>query len=894
MSSKQTSTGSGGQGPGKKKASGASSSGRNDNPAARRAKVHLARNIPVEPAQSALKDGELDLQAFVAAHEFEIRSLEQSMATSKAVGSSRAFQQVPRGLRRRTASHNPRRVPRRLRARAKKEMAEDNTPLVQSRRRKPTSTRARLRAETAKRLRLLAARTKRRKMLSKGNKRGEMGSNAASQRPRPKIRRNQLNEAPKPPARFRKRQIHKTWLPTHLWHAKRARMTPPSDPLWRFSIPLTPSEKIYRPTHRSQGERGTLVWDTSYMSTIGLYGYEAGLCRVLKRIGFTDNSYWNEKGKKWVAGSRSRASIISRDDHGRPRPMCPCTAVWNPQSAAQNESKPQRQIFLRMHPSAFKEVFDELLRLIKMETPRLYIEDLRFEIGSVELTGPASTEALLAVLTPHPNAEQSNLQQGRIFQSLHGLTNPSALTADAMLAFTIQDPRLRYPPRRLEGWAGDRLQEKLMENIAEWPVDKELGSNLLFDRDVRHTASNLPTQQNIYKRRSETMAGAFLIPSESDPEIPITLLASRSLSGTQTQGSWTLMLPWKCVLPVWHSLVHYPLISGGNPRFAGVNESMQVAFERSIPWFPSDFLGTDAGADWELTQRNKRRKDYDKRPKSKRTEWASLDLGAGRKGELGDGLACDFELLFGLAAGSTDVRDKGVSDSDAMEGVEMAAQNIREGIHLKRLNQVSAADINAHIASTTPSALPENAITNVRITTIGRGVVTSCARIYRLPRASSTTAPEASNIEVPSTVPHGISPESNVLPYNLRAQWLSKLCIESDSSKSRKTPRHASDMHERKRLLAQTLTGPPASYPPLPTNHDSIGGHHPLVPDGEDLIGFVTSGSYNMAHGRGTAVGAISVEKVVLDLRTAPKEAKLCVVRNAGENVGWLARWEHV
>ncbi len=28
---------------------------------------------------------ELDLQAFVAAHEFEIRSLEQSMATSKAV-----------------------------------------------------------------------------------------------------------------------------------------------------------------------------------------------------------------------------------------------------------------------------------------------------------------------------------------------------------------------------------------------------------------------------------------------------------------------------------------------------------------------------------------------------------------------------------------------------------------------------------------------------------------------------------------------------------------------------------------------------------------------------------------------------------------------------------------
>ena len=194
MGNKQAPAGPGGPGQGKRKPGSASPGGRNDNPqAARRAKVHLARNIPVEPAQSALKDGELDLQAFVAAHEFEVRSLEQSMATSKAVGSSRAFQQVPRGLRRRTASHNPRRVPRRLQARARKEMADDNTPMVQPRRRKPTSTRARLRAETAKRLRLLAARTRRRKMITKT---GGKAEKPLTQKPRPKIRRNQLNEPP--------------------------------------------------------------------------------------------------------------------------------------------------------------------------------------------------------------------------------------------------------------------------------------------------------------------------------------------------------------------------------------------------------------------------------------------------------------------------------------------------------------------------------------------------------------------------------------------------------------------------------------------------------------------------------------------------------------------------
>lgn len=894
MAPKQAPAGSGGPGPGKKKNGGASNGGRNDNPAARRAKVHLARNIPVEPAQTALKDGELDLQAFVAAHEFEIRSLEQSMATSKAVGSSRAFQQVPRGLRRRTASHNPRRVPRRLRARAKKEMAEDNTPMVQSRRRKPTSTRARLRAETAKRLRLLAARTRRRKLIAKGTKTAEKANKPTIQRPRSKIRRNQLNDPPRPPARFRKRQIHKTWLPTHLWHAKRARMTPPNNPLWRFAIPLTPSEKIYRPTHRSQGERGTLVWDTSYMSTIGLYGHEAGVCRVLKRIGFTDNSCWNKKGEKWIAGMRSRSAVISREHNGQPRTMCPCTAIWNPQPASQDSNKPQRQIFLRVHPSAFKEVFDELLRLTKMETPHLYIEDLRFEIGSIELTGPASTEALLAVLTPHPAAEKSNLNQGQLFQSLHGLTNPSALTANATLTFTIQDPRLRYPPRRLEGWGEDTLQEKLMETITEWPVERELGRNPLFDRNARHTASGLPAQQAIYKRRSAITAGAFLKPTSSDPEIPVTLLASRSPSGTQTQGSWTLLLPWRCVLPVWHSVVHCPLISGGNPRFAGLNETMQVDFERSVPWFPADYLGTDAGADWEVTQRDKRRKDYDKRPKSKRAEWSKLDLGAGRKGEIGDGLACNFELLFDLGSDNKDTGADSVQDGEAMEGVETTAAPSLPSAHaLKLLNAVSKADLQAHLTSTPVQALPPNAITSVRIMIIGRGVVTSCARIYRLPRLTRSV-PESSNIEVPSTVPHGDSLESNPLPYNLRTQWLSKLNAESASSNTNSKRSDPTDMNERKRMLAQKLTAPPAPYPPPAANQDSIDGQHPLVPDAEDLIGFVTSGCYNMAHGRGTAVGAISAEKVALDLRTAPKEAKLCIVRNAGENVGWLARWEHV
>lgn len=47
------------------------------------------------------------------------------MKASKRALTSRAFQQVPRHLRRRTASHDVKRVPKRLRGRAGREVSDD-------------------------------------------------------------------------------------------------------------------------------------------------------------------------------------------------------------------------------------------------------------------------------------------------------------------------------------------------------------------------------------------------------------------------------------------------------------------------------------------------------------------------------------------------------------------------------------------------------------------------------------------------------------------------------------------------------------------------------------------------------------------------------------------------
>ena len=81
-----------------------------------------ARTLASQTSSKAFKHGELDVDKFVKSREYEIRALEQGLARSKKALTKRAFQQVPKELRRRTASHNVKRIPKRLRERGKREV----------------------------------------------------------------------------------------------------------------------------------------------------------------------------------------------------------------------------------------------------------------------------------------------------------------------------------------------------------------------------------------------------------------------------------------------------------------------------------------------------------------------------------------------------------------------------------------------------------------------------------------------------------------------------------------------------------------------------------------------------------------------------------------------------
>jgi ribonuclease P/MRP protein subunit POP1 len=357
--------------------------------------------------------------------------------------------------------------------------------------------------------------------------------------------------------------------------------------------------------------------------------------------------------------------------------------------------------------------------------------------------------------------------------------------------------------------------------------------------------------------------------------------------------------------------VHYPLSSGSNPRFGGLQELQQMHFECGKPWFPADYPGTKAGWAWEMDERHRRKEEWDRRPRGKRIEFESLDLGAGRKGEIGLGWACDFETL----RKSVNV-DKEHGGSAVIVN-DITTDEAKSNLPPPHFQHLLSTTVNS-IISNPQLDIPAASLATIRITLFSRGVPLACARIYRLPqhpprsdtqdststRTTNEATPKSNTSQTKNTTAASIS--------SIRDQWLAFVPL-TNSPTPKPTPKPPPPLSTlppgapRHRALAQTLLQtPPLPYPSTPKTPLSS---HPVVPNEDDLIGFVTTGNFNLAEGKGTAFGSVVVEKVLEGLKARGREdgkgggkgggglrrqERMCIVRNAGESVGRLGIWELV
>ncbi|KAF7314186.1 hypothetical protein MKEN_00890800 [Mycena kentingensis (nom. inval.)] len=584
----------------------------------KRQKIKDARTIPVQKNADAgpstvpvvatgkrLPDA-LDVEKFAEARAFEISAMHSSMEAASGSASHRVWQTLPRHLRRRAASHDVRRMPIRLREKARQEMV--GTIL----KRKPL---ARFRSKQGK----------------------------AKSLPRTES--------------LLKRQKDKTWLETHIWHSKRMHMKD----MWGHRLAVTPTEKAFRPSHRAS-VHGSIIHDASYIATYQLQGPKELLCDILAV--FSDPQDPSPGAGRYNSGSRTSETHIYEPEKYPFGLIGPATILWRPQQdvpvdqgkkgkgkARESDPEPLNPVvWIRVHPSISEAVFEVVQTAISLALAKaraaipegsnlddlsIELEDLSGQINAFEIMGPKSSQVLKGALTPLSQDKREDFR--KFWDSLTDLQSTGSIPRNMVIGFKVLDPRLKFPPKN--------AKPHITNATRPIQPSANLAQTELWDATIR-TSIQKPRykKQQLDDRRSQNLIpGTPLEVLRQDDRVPLLLIqrsTERSSSSALALHGWTLLLPAGWSMAFWSSLVFT------GTRVAGQRERQVQAFEAGTGYFPHDYplcpmyevvsneKAEEERARWERTPPAKR---HNYKASGTRSPWRA-----------------DWEVVLGIAAVAND------------------------------------------------------------------------------------------------------------------------------------------------------------------------------------------------------------------------------------------------
>ncbi|SMN19771.1 similar to Saccharomyces cerevisiae YNL221C POP1 Subunit of both RNase MRP and nuclear RNase P [Maudiozyma saulgeensis] len=644
----------------------------NKNQIQKRQRIYNARSIRAEAiiASSSNKDKStndlsesgsmLNVDKFINSRQFEIKELQLAMHRSKVSGSTRVFQALPRRLRRRTASHNIKRIPKRMRNRALREMMKNDQERTGANSTKPRhglTSKALYKAKMSIKLLRLASKSKSMKLALPNE------VSASKNRVRQKIRTlqrlikdgkrhkknisklnnvmgsydnvgvNTLAKIPRGRPKYVKRQLKFTWLPTHVWNAKRSHMIK----RWGYQIPWSATQKCFKMTHRIGSNvatsDGTLCMDTSYLGTIIINAKE-GEAEQLKE---TISKLTNSRGvnSKYYKSKKLFQGLIHSPVDGNI--LGPGEVIWVDEVS----------VLLRLHPTVFGNVFSHLLTL----TNSLKIQDARFSISSITLTGAESLTALTSVLRSTSKSE--SFEQLKLVSNV---TDCNVLPQNLNFGFTAIDPRHFGSPKKIKHGKDQLNIDEVMKLQTNEPKTEiyETLSKLLSQSGRTESYKGQLTMKELNKRRHKmvhadsNVADNGIIPFEKgkDPEIPLYIYKR------EESNDWVILLPWFWHLPLWYQLNRIPRMYN-----IGLRQFQQLQYENSKLYFPDDYPFTEAGSiENAVYKRETSRSKWEGKPSGKRVNFSKIKnihntKIPSLKGEIGDFFSCDWRFLQVLRNG---------------------------------------------------------------------------------------------------------------------------------------------------------------------------------------------------------------------------------------------------
>lgn len=545
----------------------------------RKTKLFNSRTIRTETADPALKDGVLRVPDFLAAREFEIRALEQSQLNTKHAASTRVFQALPRTLRRRTASHNVKRIPKRLRARALREMRSSAGPNLAKNEAKTVGLgkppkritgRERYRMKLAKRLLRVAAKIKAALGVpapGEGTVRAQIKTLNAQLRAAKPTTNNKLaavdlsgNDklASRPiGGRYAKRQRQFVWVPNHVWHAKRFHMMK----RWGYQIPLLPNQKCFRATTRA-AKHAAIASDTSYYSELVVH------CPTEAQVKAFLNEYtrYSVQLPPWLLGGQKVYNGWVYVDGQR---RCPGTVFTGP---SPNKNDSLTSVYVRVHPVVYEEVFSSVAKWAqshKEASVAPSVDDCRYALGSLELRGPLALPSLGKIL--HMDASPA-------WQCAAHTQDNSVFPPGTLFTFMAKDPR--YWKQPVEPPRGQALLSAVLSGEAR-TVDPAAAQALLTPRGRTLSYRDMYTNKQLGREFLRRLPASRHVHGHS--QLPLAVYK-------QANGAWCVVAPWHWVKPLWTMLVRVHSVKTG-----GLRQHHQVNFEHGIPTFPHDYVFTPEG-----------------------------------------------------------------------------------------------------------------------------------------------------------------------------------------------------------------------------------------------------------------------------------------------------------
>ncbi|XP_053658943.1 ribonucleases P/MRP protein subunit POP1 [Anopheles marshallii] len=490
------------------------------------------------------------------------------------------------------------------------------------------------------------------------------GVSEKKKRPSRKFRRKAHNLLKE----YERRKRAFVWLETHVWHAKRFRMSS----RWGYKIPLTPYNKVYRSSYRATSKH-CLVHDLSYEGCIEISGAETILKEGLRRL-CSEQTGLTVAAKAYTAGQRAGYVWLYEDGAYPYNCLGRVRFVWRTTGICNNTER--RTIWIFAHPTFYRPLVEQLVQVFQLKNalretnqtiaditrnpaeircPRytsksgVEVVELKDTLNRFHLTGPLSHATIVKtfrLFTPPTQTKQTHRtwwndfidstpkynkilsQQTSYWADIKDLTTPGELSPGEVIALLVQDPRLNRPTRRTKALPNVPTRYNFTQGIPPELVQPRAIRSFspLWDETIRQRiGAEMKSTHELNQLRSvETLLPGEPCVSETHLQpLPILLLQSPGSQDADYKrlgygSGWEVIVPAGYGLAVWHSLVMW----GAKP--VGQKELDMVALESGHD--RSGVPDTVFGKDEAVHKHSESLSRYFKRPNNKRVNYTKLAI----------------------------------------------------------------------------------------------------------------------------------------------------------------------------------------------------------------------------------------------------------------------------